>query len=252
MSQSLATAARRGGAIAWKVAKAAPAIALLGLYWYWINQRVISDGDQVFGLAGFFLLMCTATAYFPLPANLLVLGAVKTFDPFLVAFVAAVATVVAYLSEYLFFTLIFKSKKMASFKNSWLYQKVAPLFNRHRFFILAFASFLPIPSEALRVYAITRGYNKLAFASAGFLGRLPRYFLLGYFGRAYVHSIWFLVAVFLFPGVFLLLIRASMAVAEYVKALYVEGRPKGLPLSAPLRVSIPGFARRSDADPTTE
>lgn len=191
------------------ILKTAFALTLVGFYWYWINQKLISDSSETFGLMTFFLLMCTATAYFPLPANILVLGAVKTFSPWLVAGVAGVATLVAYLSEYFFFTLLFKFNRVANFKNNWLYQKVAPLFDKQKFIILTVASFLPIPSEPLRIYAITRKYPKALFMLAGFLGRIPRYFLLGYYGKDYVNSVWFIAAVFLFPGVLLLVMRMA-------------------------------------------
>lgn len=205
--------------------KALPGILIVGFYWYWVNQRIISDSGQTFDLIGFFVLMSLATAYFPLPANIIVLGAVKTADPLMVAVVGGVATLIAYLSEYVVFTLLFKFNKVANFKNTWVYQKVAPLFDKHRFFILAFTSFLPIPAEALRVYAITRKYPVVLFMLSGFAGRIPRYYLLGYYGKEYVNSVWFLAAVFLFPGVLLLAIRGGMALYKLLNARF-SWRPK--------------------------
>jgi len=201
------------------------ALVMFAGYWYWINQKLITDSTQAFGLTGLFLLICAATAYFPLPANLLVLGAVKDFDPLLVAFIAAVATLFAYLSEYFVFTLLFKLNRVAEFKNSWLYQKVAPLFERQQFLILTFASFLPIPSEPLRIYAITRKYSKALFMLSGFFGRFPRYFLLGYYGKDYVTSIWFIVAVVLFPAVFLLVVRGVYNIVTFVRLKAGYSRP---------------------------
>jgi len=192
-------------------------ILIVGIYWYWINKKLISDSGQVFSLTVFFLLMCTATAYFPLPANLLVVGAVAGTDPRMVALVGGLATLVAYLSEYIFFTILFKFNKVADFKGSWLYKSMAPLFDKSRFWILCFASFLPIPAEPLRIYAISQKYSKIKFMLAGFVGRVPRYFLLGYFGKDYVNSGWFLAAVFVFPGLLLLLIRGGISLVDYIK-----------------------------------
>jgi len=194
--------------------KAAPGFLIVGVYWYWVNQRIIAESDPTFGLFGFFLLICVATAYFPLPANIIVLGAVKNADPLLVAFVGGCATLFAYLSEYLVFTLLFKSQKIAGFKNSWVYKQAAPLFDRHKFIILSFATFLPIPSEPLRIYAITTKYSIPLFMLAGFVGRLPRYYLLGYYGKDYVNSVWFLAAVFIFPALLLLAIKGVVALAH--------------------------------------
>ncbi|HEX9652785.1 MAG TPA: VTT domain-containing protein [bacterium] len=191
--------------------KTLAALVVFGVYWYFVNQKLISESTtQVFGLTGLFVLISFSTAFFPLPANLLVLGAVKNNDPFAVSLVAGAGTVLAYLFEYLFFTLLFKFQKVANFKNSWLYQTAAPLFDRNRFFILTFASFLPIPSEPLRIYAITSRYSRAGYVLAGVIGRIPRYFLLGYFGREYVNSIWFIVGVMLFPVLLLLAIRLSL------------------------------------------
>lgn len=192
-------------------------ILIVGIYWYWINKKLISDSGQVFSLTVFFLLMCTATAYFPLPANLLVVGAVAGADPGMVALVGGLATLVAYLSEYIFFTILFKFNKVANFKESWLYKSMAPLFDKSRFWILSFASFLPIPAEPLRIYAISQKYPKIQFMLAGFVGRVPRYFLLGYFGKDYVNSGWFIGAVFVFPGLLLLMIRGGISLVNYVK-----------------------------------
>ncbi len=197
--------------------KVLPGFLVVAAYWYWVNKRIISGTDQTFGLLGFFLLMCTATAYFPLPANLLVLGAVKDTEPIMVALVGGFATLAAYASEYLVFSLLFKSKKIADFKDSWLYKQAAPLFDRHKFFILSFASFLPIPSEPLRIYAITKRYPVLLFALSGFTGRIPRYFLLGYYGQDYVNSLWFLAGVFLFPALLLALLKGAVMFVQKIK-----------------------------------
>lgn len=197
--------------------KIIPAFFVVGIYWYWVNQRIISDTTQTFSLFGFFVLMSTATAYFPLPANLIVLGAVKNHDPLLISLVAGFATLIAYLSEYLIFTLLFKFNRVADFKNTWLYQRAAPLLDKNRFFILSFASFLPIPSEPLRIYAVTQRYSKVLFMLAGFLGRIPRYYLLGYYGKDYVNSIWFILAVFLFPGFLLLAIRGGVSLVNILR-----------------------------------
>ncbi|MFQ5825392.1 MAG: VTT domain-containing protein [bacterium] len=221
---------------------------LFAFYWFWINQKLITDTGQVFGLFSFFLLMCTATAYFPLPANLLVLGAVKSFDPVLVSLVAGLATLIAYLSEYFFFTFLFRFKKIANFKNSWLYKKIAPLFDRHRFFLLSFVSFLPIPSEPIRIYAITRQYPKSLFLTAGFVGRVPRYFLLGYFGRTYVNSIWFIIAVLLFPTFFLLLIRGSLSVVNMIRLRFETRQVESpVPFSVPF-TNNPGNTPEADLE----
>lgn len=214
-----------------KLLKVLSAGLLLALYWYWINQKIISDSNEVFGLLGFFLLMCTATAYFPLPANILVLGAVKSFSPLTVAAIAGLATIVAYLSEYFFFTFLFRLKKMANFKDSWLYKKVSPIFDKNPFFILSFSSFLPIPSEPIRIYAISRKYKMLLFLGAGFAGRLPRYFLLGFFGKEYVNSVPFLIGVIVFPAIFLLLIRGVFSLNSWVRTRISETQlePSALP-----------------------
>ncbi len=208
------------------------AFILFGIYWYFVNQKLVSESTtQLFGLAGLFALISFSTAFFPLPANLLVLGAVKSNAPLPVSLVAGAGTVVAYLLEYVFFTLLFRFQKVASFKTTWLYRTAAPLFDRYKFFILAFASFLPIPSEPLRIYAITSRYSRTGYALAGLVGRIPRYFLLGYFGKDYVNSIWFIVGVILFPAVFLLTIRLFVLLYQRLRG-GVPQTDVALPLTA--------------------
>lgn len=196
------------------------ALTLVVFYWYWVNQRIISDTGESFSLVGFFVLMSFSTAFFPLPANIIVLGAVKTSDVLLVSILGGFATLIAYFLEYIVFTLLFKFNRIADVKKSWVYEKVQPLFNRHKFFILAFTSFLPIPSEPLRIYAITRRYPKLLYMFSGFVGRIPRYFLLGYYGKAYVNSVWFIAAVFIFPGVLLLIIKGCYSLVNLVRSRF--------------------------------
>lgn len=197
--------------------KILPVILIMGLYWYWINQRILSNSEQTFGLVGYFFLMCIATAQFPLPANLMVLGAVKASSPLIVAVVGGFATLIAYSLEYLTFTYLFKLKKIANFKDSWLYKKITPMFNKHKFLVLAFTSFLPIPSEPLRIYAITQKYSIFLFILAGFFGRIPRYYLLSYYGQDYVNSLWFLIGIFVFPGILLFIIRGVVSLYDIVK-----------------------------------
>ncbi len=214
-----------------KIVKALPGFLIVAIYWYWVNQRILSDSGQAFGLVSFFLLMSAATAFFPLPANIIVLGAVKDADPMLVALVGGCATLVAYLAEYVVFTLLFKSRKVANFRNSWLYQQAAPLFDRQKFTILSFASFLPIPSEPLRIYAITQKYSTILFMLAGFVGRMPRYFLLGYYGKDYVNSVWFIVAVFVFPALFLVMLKGGVQLSRSLRQRFAT------PAEAPVTVS---------------
>ncbi|RMD91903.1 MAG: hypothetical protein D6813_06885 [Calditrichaeota bacterium] len=228
--------------------KASFAIILLVCYWFFVNHKIVSPDKDALSLLSFFLLMCTATAYFPLPANILVLIAVRNAHPAPVAFLAGLATMVAYLSEYLLFTRLFKFKNIAKFKNSWIYLKMTPLFNRHRFFILSFASFLPLPTEALRIYAITTQYSKLSYMSAGFVGRVPRYFLLGYFGKDYVHSMWFLVGVFLFPAVFLLILKGGSQFYNYLKLKYFPQRFASPVLKVPTSTVTPHTSKENQAE----
>lgn len=192
--------------------------SMVAVYWFWVNQKLIGGANLAFGLGSYFALMSAATAFFPLPANLIVLGAAKAYGALLVAFVGGLATIVAFLAEYVFFTFLFKIKKVANFKNNWLYKKAAPIFDRHRFFILSFVSFLPIPSEPIRIYAITTNYSKILFPLAGFVGRCPRYFLLVYFGKEYTDSVWFLLGVLIFPGLFLLLLKGIASLAEILQS----------------------------------
>ncbi|MFQ5752339.1 MAG: hypothetical protein ACE5HI_10110 [bacterium] len=165
----------------------------------------------------------------------MVLGAVKNYHPWLVAIIGGTGTVVAYFSEYLFFTFLFRFNKVANFKNSWLYKKVAHLFDRHRFFILSFASFLPVPSESLRIYSISVKYSKFLYMIAGFIGRVPRYFLLGYYGKEYVNSVWFIIIVLLFPVTFLLAIRGFVSLINLIK-MKTYAKTEESPVSIPVTI----------------
>jgi len=198
--------------------KAVVGIAIAGFYWFWVNQRLISGDEAAFGFITLFFLISCATSFFPLPSNLILLGAVQTIPPFSAAVIAGFATIVAYGLEYIFFTQLFRLNKVGKVKETWIYEKVKPLFKSHKFLILSVTSFLPIPSEALRVYSITEKYSPTLYMLSGFTGRLPRYLLLGYFGKDYAQSLWFIVAVFVVPVILVLMMRGAYALVEALRA----------------------------------
>lgn len=72
---------------------------------------------------------------------------------------------------------------------------------------------------------------------------MPRYFLLGYFGKPYVNSIWFIIAVIVVPTLLLLFIRGTAGFIYLIKSKFYAEPVESSPLS--IAVTVPTTTENS-------
>ncbi|MCI0416582.1 VTT domain-containing protein [bacterium] len=134
-------------------------------------------------LYGYFIYMCVACQFFPIPTLPPIAFTAKVFHPVLVAFVGAIGTCVANLNDYVILGWLFRHNKVKKIRDISTYKKLLSFFDRYAFVTLSAASFLPIPVDVIRLLAISRAYSFLKYVAAAFVGRFPRYLIIAYLGK---------------------------------------------------------------------
>jgi membrane protein YqaA with SNARE-associated domain len=137
---------------------------------------------QVEALILYLLYMSVAFTFLPLPTAWIVLWAAREVEPFSVALIGTVGTVIANLHDYYIIHYLFRVERIKKAKNTRFYRKSVEWFRRAPFATLSIASFLPIPIDAVRILAVSTDYPRRRYALATFAGRFPRYLLLAYLG----------------------------------------------------------------------
>jgi membrane protein YqaA with SNARE-associated domain len=134
-------------------------------------------------LYGFFVYMCLACQFFPIPTLPPIAFTAKVFHPALVSLVGAVATCIANLNDYVILGWLFRHQKVKKIRDLSTYRKLLRFFDRYAFITVAVASFLPISVDVVRLLAISRAYSFPRYVGASFVGRFPRYLLIAYLGK---------------------------------------------------------------------
>lgn len=180
-----------------KVLRVLPIVFAWGILFYLAQADVLTA--QYYGLPVLFVLVMLACSFFPVPINVLVLLAVQSADAFAVVVVATCATFPSYLLEYQIYRLIVRHGTALDIKNLKLAPKLFDGFMKYPFATLAVTSFLPMPSEPIRLYAISTSYQRWRFALAGMIGRAFRFVLLVWVGKLVGTPTWLFIAVMLLP-----------------------------------------------------
>jgi membrane protein YqaA with SNARE-associated domain len=134
-------------------------------------------------LWGYFLYMCIACQFFPIPTLPPIAFSAKVFSPVLIALVGALGTCIANLNDYAIVGWLFEHHRVKKIRNVNTYQRLLTFFDRYAFLTLSAAAFLPIPVDVIRLLAISRAYPLWKYLGAAFVGRFPRYLLIAYLGK---------------------------------------------------------------------
>jgi membrane protein YqaA with SNARE-associated domain len=134
-------------------------------------------------LMDFFLYMCVACQFFPIPTLPPIAFVSKIFHPVLVSAVGALGTCIANLNDYAILGWLFRHRRVRKIRDVQTYRKFLTLFDRYAFLTMAAASFLPIPVDVVRLMAISRAYTYWKYLLATFVGRFPRYLIIAYLGK---------------------------------------------------------------------
>ena len=167
-------------------------------------------------LFDYFLYMCFACQFFPIPTLPPIAFAAKVFHPILVAAVGAAGTCIANLNDYAILGWLFRHKRVQKVRDVQMYRKLLGFFDKHGFLTLSVAAFLPIPIDVIRLLAISRAYTYWKYILATFTGRFPRYLILAYVGKE-LPAKWILI---------IFLLSAIPAVAKFVSDIIKKKRRK--------------------------
>ena len=136
-------------------------------------------------LVGFFWYSIPGNSFVYLPHEPAVIYAGAIYQPWLVAIVGGVSTMVAAIVDYYVVRKVFGLKRVAPVKKTALYQTAVRYFSWRPWLTVAFFAISPLPFYVIRVLAPSAGYPLWRYVSACVAGRVPRYYLLA-LGGAWV------------------------------------------------------------------
>ena len=134
-------------------------------------------------LIDYFLYLCLACQFIPLPTIPAIALVAKVFHPVFVAVVGAAGTSIANLNDYAILGWLFRNKKVKKVRDIRTYRRLLYYFDKQPFLTLTVGAFLPIPIDVVRLMAISRAYTFWKYILAAFVGRVPRYLIIAYLGK---------------------------------------------------------------------
>jgi membrane protein YqaA with SNARE-associated domain len=177
--------------------------SLFSLFKYFAKPGMATPPASGSILLDFFIYMCVACQFFPIPTLPPIAFMAKLFHPILISVVGALGTSIANLNDYAILGWLFRSHRVARIRDVRTYRKFLHFFDRYAFLTMAAGSFLPIPIDVVRLMAISRAYSYWKYFAATFVGRVPRYLLIAYLGKELpVKYILYLFLLSILPAVY--------------------------------------------------
>lgn len=164
---------------------------------------------QWWQLVGFFWYSIPGNSFIYLPHEPAVIYAGSVYQPWLVAIVGGVATMVAAIVDYFVVRKVFALRRVAPVKETPLYQTAVRYFSWAPWLTVAFFAISPLPFYVVRVLAPSAGYPLWRYVSATVVGRIPRYYLLA-LGGAWVPV----------PPRYLMLMMVGLIAATIILSVY--------------------------------
>jgi membrane protein YqaA with SNARE-associated domain len=195
-------------------------IACLVVYCVMSVCIVILRQDHTLYLLLYFTYMAVACTFFPLPTLQMVMIYAERYDPISMALLGGIAFCISALIDYSLVTFAFRYDKIARVKNDETYRWIERLFSKCPPVSLAIAAFTPIPLEPVKLIACANRYNRAKFLLACFVGRTPRYYLLGKLQTDVLHI----------PGVYLYGSIIVLVAIEVIRRLMKRARVQKAPM----------------------
>lgn len=155
---------------------------------------IVSIAQELSGPIGyvtmfFIVLVLSAALFLPVPVFAVVLAAAQVLDPLLVGVIAGIASAIGELSGY-FVGLGSEKILEKEGKTGQLYRKAKELFQKYGFFGIVAATLFPLTLiDFVGLIAGVLGYGWKKFLLATLIGKIPRYIIIAYFGKALVDFI---------------------------------------------------------------
>ena len=144
---------------------------------------IVTFPGRAFDLWFYLAYMTVACTFFPLPTPQVAMDYGQRFNPFLIAILGGVGSCISGLIDYTLVAIAFRYEKIARVKATRTYRNVERLFSKAAFVSLVIAAFTPIPFEPVKLLACATRYDRIRFVLAVFVGRTPRYLVLGILQR---------------------------------------------------------------------
>ena len=134
---------------------------------------------------GFFWYSIPGNSFVYLPHEPAVIYAGAMYQPWLVASVGGVATMMAAIVDYFVVRKVFEIQKVAKVKHTLIYRAAIRCFRWCPWITVVLFAISPLPFYVIRILAPSSGYPWWRYVSACVVGRIPRYYLLA-LGGAWV------------------------------------------------------------------
>ena len=163
-------------------------------------------------LVTYFLFMCVATSFVPLPdfPVILHLAGLGVHPAWLIGLIGGLGTCCAGLIDYIIVAQVRRIKRVDELLRHRHYLTMERYFKKIAFLSIVLSGFLVfIPFDPFKLLAATARYDKYKYVAAIFIGRAPRYYLIALLGeRVHFHPA-------LLIGVFALL--AAIPLYHYIR-----------------------------------
>jgi membrane protein YqaA with SNARE-associated domain len=153
-----------------------------------------------------------------------------------VAVAGALATMMANLNEYHVLSYLLHFGLAKRIRRSRVYRWAVRWFDVSPFRTLMLVAFVPIPIDAVRWLAVLRGYSRVRFGLAYFLGRLPRYALLAGLSVSLRLDTWGIIAI---QAALIVLLAARLAWTMIGRLTGGPAAPRGASAEVTLAEAAP-------------
>lgn len=140
---------------------------------------LIVEKDHFLHLFGFFSFLTISCTFLPIPTHSVVMDMGAKYGPAYIAILGVIAFCISAMVDYSIVTIAFQNKRIAKIKATRTYGYVKRVFGKFSFSFIVFGAFTPFPFDPIKLVACTSRYNRFKFILACFIGRVPRYYILG-------------------------------------------------------------------------
>lgn len=137
-------------------------------------------------LVTYFLFMCVATSFVPLPdfPVILHLAGLGAYPAWLIGLIGGLGTCCAGLIDYIIVAQVRRLKRVDELLQHRHYLTMERYFKKIAFLSIVLSGFLVfIPFDPFKLLAATARYDKYKYVAAIFIGRAPRYYLIALLGE---------------------------------------------------------------------
>ncbi|GAB4338545.1 MAG: hypothetical protein Kow0037_22680 [Calditrichia bacterium] len=149
------------------------------------------------GLVMLFFYIIPSNSFIPFPHEPAIIYYGKIYGPWLTTLTATIPTVIACIIDYAVLMPVFTRTRLARIKETRVYLKTVNYYEKAPFVTNFVAALSPVPFYPVRVLSVASHYPLWKYTLAVALGRVPRYFLLAFFGAVLNIPNWVIAFFFL-------------------------------------------------------